>query len=90
MSILTVGPSEIARRKTVSDFKNNTDNLTFSESKTNSSHGAAYKTNRERKEDADIKALENQTVDSYYNDLELDELASTEKVWSDKGLLSTV
>ena len=85
MSILTVGPSEIARRKTVSDFKSSTDNLTFADSRINSSHGEAAQSVRARKDSLAIKALETQTVDDYYNEFELEELYDAEQVHINNG-----
>ena len=43
--------------KKASDIKNDTDNLTFSESVTNSSHGTYAKLNRDRKVDLNIEHL---------------------------------
>jgi len=79
MSINHISADEIARRKTVSDYKSNTDNLTFAESKNNSSHGEAAKRVRELKEEADIKALEQQTDTDYYNGLDCDVDSLTDK-----------
>lgn len=64
-----VGKEEIERRKTTSDFKNDTDNLTFADSKNRSSHGEAAREVRDRKDRLEIKALEVQTEYDYYNEL---------------------
>ena len=57
--------------KKASDIKNDTDNLTFSESVKNSSHGTYAKLNRDRKVDLNIKRLS--TLDvcgvDYYDNL---------------------
>lgn len=58
MSILTIGPEEINRRKTASDLKNNTDDLTFNNPNKPSSHGAAAKEVRDKIELLKIKTLE--------------------------------
>ena len=57
--------------KKASDIKNDTDNLTFSESVKNSSHGTYAKLNRDRKVDLNIKRLSTLDVCSvdYYDDL---------------------
>ena len=59
--------------KKASDIKNDTDNLTFSDSVKNSSHGTYAKLNRDRKVDLNIKrlsALDVCGVDYYDNLLE--------------------
>ncbi len=64
-----IGRDEIERRKIISDNKNDTDNLTFADSKTNSSHGEAAKAVRDRSDSLKIKHLESQTEEDYYNEL---------------------
>lgn len=58
MSILTIGPEEINRRKTASDLKNDTDDLTFENPNKPSSHGAAAKEVRDKIDVKHIEALE--------------------------------
>lgn len=72
MSILTVGPEEIQRRKTASDNKNNTADLTF-ESGNSNPRAAAYKNTRELLDDKEIEYL------SASND-EVELLAEMEKL----------
>ncbi len=55
-----IGIEEIKRRKTASDNKNNTDDLTF-DSSNNNARAKAYKTNRERKDALEIDKLARQT-----------------------------
>jgi len=57
--------------KKASDIKNDTDDLTFSESVKNSSHGTYAKLNRDRKVDLNITRLRRLDVSSatYYDDL---------------------
>ena len=57
--------------KKASDIKNDTDELTFSESVKNSSHGTYAKLNRDRKVDLNIKRLSKLDVcgADYYDDL---------------------
>ena len=47
MSILTIGPEEINRRKTASDIKNDTDSLFFEDTKSSNKNAAAYRGVRE-------------------------------------------
>ena len=69
MSINHIGPEEIGRRKTHSDIKNQTDDLTFSNKERGSSHGEAAKQVRARKDALEIKALETQTEKDYFYSL---------------------
>jgi hypothetical protein len=57
MTILTISKEEILRRKTNSDIKNDTEELTFENVKKGSSHGAAAKRVREIKDELAIKRL---------------------------------
>ena len=71
MSINTITTKELAnQRKITSDFKNNTDDLTFGgQSVTNSSHGLSYKKVRIIKDDCEIDRLINQTDTDYFDSL---------------------
>jgi len=60
---------EIDRRKTISDIKNDTDRETFANSSKESSHGAAAREVRNRKDYFEIKVLEHQTDEDYFNDM---------------------
>ena len=51
-----IGPSEIARRKTKSDYINNTDALTFERKEANR-QAAAYKKVRELKDKLELELL---------------------------------
>lgn len=62
MTINHIGTEEIARRKSISDSKSNTDALTF-ESSNNNARGAAYKRNREKLEAIEINNLMVSTVE---------------------------
>lgn len=66
MSILTIGPEEIKRRKLKSDYVNDTDELTF-QNKSNGTRAAAYKASRELKDKREIEKLCDDS--SYYEDL---------------------
>ena len=66
MSILTIGPEEIKRRKQKSDYINDTDELTF-QSKSNGSRAAAYKASRELKDQREIEKLCDDS--NYWEDL---------------------
>jgi len=57
MSINYIGAEEISRRKTISDKKNDTDDLTFFNSNKQSSHGEAAKENRDRREELSLIKL---------------------------------
>jgi len=69
MSILVIGPEEINRRKTHSDIKNQTDDLTFSNRERGSSHGEAAKKVRDRKYVLEIRALMRRTEESEFNEI---------------------
>lgn len=70
MSILDYRPQElIAQRKIVSDFKSDTEDLTFSNSSKASSHGEAAASVRDKICVLEIEALERETDKDYYNDL---------------------
>lgn len=59
MSINTLRPTElIDHRKIVSDKINNTENLTFAESKNDNTRAAAYHDSSNLRADLDIKYLE--------------------------------
>ena len=57
MSINYIGAEEINRRKTVSDNKNDTEELTFTNSNKQSSHGEAARENRDRRDELSIAKL---------------------------------
>jgi len=57
MSINYIGEEEINRRKTISDNKNDTDELTFTNSNKQSSHGEAARENRDRRDELSIAKL---------------------------------
>ena len=62
MSINDYRPQELAeQRKRVSDKKNDTDELTFTNSNKQSSHGEAAKENRDRKDELSIAKLMRRT-----------------------------
>ena len=70
MSINNYRPEELAStRKAASDIKNATDDLTFSRSATNSSHGMAARAVRDRKDRLELRALSCQTEEDYFNEL---------------------
>ena len=69
MCINNIGPTEISRRKTVSDLKNNTDLETFSNTLLQSSRGAAYKAVREKEDKILMENLYNLSDKSYFEDL---------------------
>ena len=54
--MLTIGPEEISRRKTKSDYINNTDALTFERQAANR-QAAAYKKVREFKDELELEVL---------------------------------
>ena len=64
-----IGPEEINRRKTHSDIKNQTDDLTFANREKGSSHGEAAKQVRARKDSLEIKALMRKTEQDDFNDM---------------------
>ena len=73
MSILTYRPKELAtQRKLTSDIKNNTDNLTFAESKNDNARAAAYHESSNLLADLNIKALERQTAEDYFGEYNLE------------------
>ncbi len=62
MSINDYRPQELAEhRKRVSDKKNDTDELTFTSPKKQSSHGEAAKENRDRRDELSIAKLMRRT-----------------------------
>ena len=61
MSINYIGAEEINRRKTISDNKSDTDELTFTNSNKQSSHGKAAKENRDRRDELSIAKLMRRT-----------------------------
>lgn len=67
--------NEIAsRNKELSDIKNDTDELTFTESATYSAHGEAAKCVRDKLDQLKIKRLYMQTDEDYFNELLNDDL----------------
>ena len=54
--MLTIGPEEISRRKTKSDYINNTDALTFERKEANR-QAAAYQKVRDFKDELELEAL---------------------------------
>ena len=67
MSINTLRPEELIKfRKLTSDAKNNTDDLTFNSS-SNNTRAAAYKRNREIKDELLINRLGDDST--YYDEL---------------------
>ena len=64
MSINTIGADEIARRKTVSDEKNNTDELTFAGNSFNA-RADAYRRSRDLLDAKEIKDLEDGDLYDY-------------------------
>lgn len=67
-----IGKAEIARRKTVSDEINNTEALIFEDTAKFNSRAGAYRATRDLKDRLEIKALERQTDEDYWESL-LDE-----------------
>lgn len=59
-----IGPDEIARRKTKSDYINNTDALTFATKEANK-NAEAYKSVREKKDQLEMLAINNEGLDTY-------------------------
>lgn len=57
MTINGIGPTEIKRRKTVSDEINNTDDLTFENNRKRSSHGEAARKVRDKLDSIGIEKL---------------------------------
>ena len=64
-----VGKSEINRRKTVSDVKNNTDRLIFEDTKSNNKNAAAYRGVRNHKDDKLIASMKNISNNDYFEGL---------------------
>ena len=65
-----IGKAEIERRKTISDKINDeTDHLTFGETKEKSKHAKFYKKIRDKKDDLEISKLINLNEDDYFNHL---------------------
>lgn len=66
-----IGEEAINRRKTISDFKGETDALTTSDNRLRSQHGTTYKEIRDTEDKLEIKHIENTDVESeaYYDDL---------------------
>ena len=64
MTINTIGSDEIARRKTVSDEKNNTDELTFAGNSFNA-RADAYRRSRNLKDLLELAKLEQDYIDDY-------------------------
>ena len=64
-----ISRAEIERRKTHSDKINNTDSLTFAESKNGNTRADAYRCSRGVKDKLEIKYLEQQTDEEYFNEL---------------------
>ena len=58
MSINHIGSEEIGRRKISSDIKNDTDNLTFEDSKSGNKNAAAYRGVREYKDNKLLRELQ--------------------------------
>lgn len=70
MSILTYRPQElIENRKAVSDALNNTDELSFTNSKKKSSHGEAAAAVRNKASIMNIQKLCTQTDTDYFEEL---------------------
>lgn len=67
-----IGKAEISRRKTISDRKNDTDNLTFDGANSNA-RAAAYKSSRDLKDRLEIRKIAT-TTDEEEMLKELDEL----------------
>ena len=66
MSINTIGPEEINRRRLKSDYINDTDDLSFP-NKSNGSRAAAYKATRDKLDEKEINRL--CSDENYYDDL---------------------
>jgi len=70
MSINLMGKNELANnRKIVSDFKNNTDSLTFEDSKLFNEKGKAYSAVRNIQDDKLMASLENICNKEYFEEL---------------------
>jgi hypothetical protein len=67
--INNITKEEIERRKTASDRKNLTDDLTFGKIGKDSDKGKFYKKVREYKDDNEIKKLIKLDYDDYFNHL---------------------